>query len=85
MEKKKNREEEKEKMKSSMSDLEFFLFLVPPILVVLIILNLFKRKHKFPNLPPGDMGWPFLGETIGYLRPYSATTTGDFMQDHISR
>ncbi|KAF3646718.1 Cytochrome 90B1 [Capsicum annuum] len=31
------------------------------------------------------MGWPFLGETIGYLRPYSATTIGDFMQDHISR
>ncbi|KAF3650946.1 Cytochrome 90B1 [Capsicum annuum] len=69
----------------SMSDLEFFLFLVPPILAVLIILNLFKRKHKFPNLPLGDMGWPFLGETIGYLRPYSATTIGDFMQDHISR
>ncbi|KAF3625932.1 Cytochrome 90B1 [Capsicum annuum] len=69
----------------SMSDLEFFLFLVPPVLAVLIILNLFKRKHKFPNLPLGDMGWPFLGETIGYLRPYSATTIGDFMQDHISR
>ncbi|XP_059293223.1 cholesterol 22-monohydroxylase CYP90B51 [Lycium ferocissimum] len=68
-----------------MSDLEFFLFLVPPIFAVLIILNLFKRKQKFPNLPPGDMGWPFLGETIGYLRPYSATTIGDFMQDHISK
>ncbi|XP_016474150.2 cholesterol 22-monohydroxylase CYP90B51-like [Nicotiana tabacum] len=68
-----------------MSDLEFFLFLVPLIFAVLIVLNLFKRKQKFPNLPPGNMGWPFLGETIGYLKPYSATTIGDFMQHHISR
>lgn len=31
------------------------------------------------------MGWPFLGETIGYLKPYSATSVGEFMQQHISR
>ncbi|CAK9152418.1 unnamed protein product [Ilex paraguariensis] len=31
------------------------------------------------------MGWPFLGETIGYLKPYSATTIGEFMEQHISR
>ncbi|KAM7250189.1 hypothetical protein ACFE04_022072 [Oxalis oulophora] len=31
------------------------------------------------------MGWPFIGETIGYLKPYSATTIGDFMEQHISR
>ncbi|KAI3502899.1 hypothetical protein L1887_31285 [Cichorium endivia] len=31
------------------------------------------------------MGWPFIGETIGYLKPYSATTIGAFMEQHISR
>ncbi|CAL5444369.1 unnamed protein product [Camellia sinensis] len=33
----------------------------------------------------GNMGWPFFGETIGYLKPYSATTIGEFMEQHISR
>ncbi|KAK9129899.1 hypothetical protein Sjap_010386 [Stephania japonica] len=41
-----------------------------------------KRSHK---LPPGHMGWPFIGETIGYLKPHSATTIGDFMEQHIAR
>ncbi|KAH9663195.1 cytochrome P450 90B1 [Citrus sinensis] len=31
------------------------------------------------------MGWPFVGETIGYLKPYCATSTGEFMEQHISR
>ncbi|OMO84377.1 Cytochrome P450 [Corchorus olitorius] len=31
------------------------------------------------------MGWPFIGETIGYLKPYSAISVGEFMQQHISR
>ncbi|KAL2520561.1 Cytochrome [Forsythia ovata] len=33
----------------------------------------------------GNMGWPFLGETIAYLKPYTATTIGKFMEEHISR
>ncbi|GLT80006.1 hypothetical protein SLA2020_514690 [Shorea laevis] len=37
------------------------------------------------NLPPGNMGWPLIGETIGYLKPYSATSIGEFMQQRISR
>nr|6A15_A Chain A, Cytochrome P450 90B1 [Arabidopsis thaliana] len=43
-----------------------------------------NRKTRF-NLPPGKSGWPFLGETIGYLKPYTATTLGDFMQQHVSK
>lgn len=31
------------------------------------------------------MGLPFIGETIGYLKPYSATTVGKFMEQHVSR
>ncbi|KAG5069128.1 hypothetical protein JHK85_001505 [Glycine max] len=31
------------------------------------------------------MGWPFLGETIGYLNLYPAVTLGEFMENHIAR
>ncbi|XP_062102387.1 cholesterol 22-monohydroxylase CYP90B51 [Humulus lupulus] len=68
-----------------MSDSELVLCLLPSILALLLFFILIRRKQKRFNLPPGDMGWPFLGETIGYLRPYSATSIGDFMEQHISR
>ncbi|KAK9285321.1 hypothetical protein L1049_024512 [Liquidambar formosana] len=69
-----------------MSDLEFIVFLLPSILSLLLICYLIiKRKQTVLNLPPGNMGWPFLGETIGYLKPYSATSIGEFMEQHISR
>ncbi|KAL2497801.1 Cytochrome [Abeliophyllum distichum] len=67
-----------------MSDLEFILFLLGSAL--LLIFNLYRRKQNYSlNLPPGNMGWPFLGETIAYLKPYTATTIGKFMEEHISR
>lgn len=31
------------------------------------------------------MGWPFLGETISYLKPHPANTIGKYMEQHISR
>lgn len=73
-----------------MSDFEFFLYVSLLISTLFLILNLAKkRKHTTSspliNLPPGNMGWPFIGETIGYLKPYSATTIGAFMEQHISR
>ncbi|KAF9609448.1 hypothetical protein IFM89_016248 [Coptis chinensis] len=68
-----------------MSELDFIFSVAPAILALLLIWRLFKRKEKPLNLPPGNMGWPFLGETIGYLKPYSAITTGEFMEQHISR
>ncbi|KAK7309290.1 hypothetical protein RJT34_05882 [Clitoria ternatea] len=57
------------------------------VLLLTFIFILIKRKQAKPrlNLPPGKMGWPFLGETIGYLKPYSATTIGEFMEQHIAR
>ncbi|XP_028760404.1 cytochrome P450 90B1 [Neltuma alba] len=59
-----------------------FISLLLPLLLIFI---LFRRKQPRPNLPPGRMGWPFLGETIGYLKPYSATTVGEYMEQHIAR
>ncbi|GAV90900.1 p450 domain-containing protein [Cephalotus follicularis] len=68
-----------------MCEPELLLLLLPSILSLILILILTKRKPSRLNLPPGNMGWPFLGETIGYLRPYSATSIGEFMEQHISR
>lgn len=75
---------------ASMSDSEVILCLLPSIVAVFLFLILISRKKhqqqsRGLNLPPGNMGWPFLGETIGYLKPYCATSIGDFMEQHISR
>ncbi|OVA17629.1 Cytochrome P450 [Macleaya cordata] len=53
-----------------------FLFLVPAYLFV-------KLEPK--NLPDGNMGWPIIGETLGFLKPHKSNTLGDFLQDHCSR
>lgn len=69
---------------SSMSDLEFSLLVLLSILASFLISHILRRRKPY-QLPPGNMGWPFLGETIGYLKPYKATTLGKFMEEHISR
>ncbi|KAI4386752.1 hypothetical protein MLD38_004659 [Melastoma candidum] len=73
---------------SESDDLVFILLcLIAFLLTSVLVRRCFLRatRSRKLNLPPGDMGWPFLGETIGYLRPYSATTVGDFMSQHVSR
>lgn len=44
-----------------------------------------RTKKRRPNLPPGAVGWPFIGETFGYLRAHPATSIGQFMNQHIAR
>ncbi|KAG6473343.1 hypothetical protein ZIOFF_067258 [Zingiber officinale] len=60
-------------------------FLLLPTLAVLLSVKLIKWKRKQLNLPPGRRGWPFVGETFGYLKPHPATSVGQFMEQHISR
>ncbi|KAE8695364.1 Cytochrome P450 90B1 [Hibiscus syriacus] len=68
-----------------MPDSHHLFFFLPSILSLILFFLLIKRKQRRYNLPPGNMGWPFVGETMGYLRPYSATSVGEFMHHHISR
>ncbi|KAL9263148.1 Cholesterol 22-monohydroxylase CYP90B51-like protein [Drosera capensis] len=70
-----------------MSNMELIiLFIVVPLLISLILTEILFRKRKPTlNLPPGQRGFPLIGETFGYLKPCSATTLGDFMDQHILR
>ncbi|XP_074591709.1 steroid (22S)-hydroxylase-like [Curcuma longa] len=62
---------------------EFLLILLT--LAVLLSVKLIKWKRNQLNLPPGRQGWPFVGETFGYLKPHPATSVGQFMEQHILR
>ncbi|OAY70011.1 Cytochrome P450 90B1 [Ananas comosus] len=66
---------------------EFLLFLSLVLLPLLLYtyLTKWKRKKSKYNLPPGRVGWPFVGETFAYLEPHVATSIGQFMEHHISR
>ncbi|XP_077216705.1 cholesterol 22-monohydroxylase CYP90B52-like [Tasmannia lanceolata] len=69
-----------------MSAVVVLLFFLPPtILAMFLIWNSSKKQRKPLKIPPGNIGWPFIGETIAYLKPHLATSMGEFMEQHISR
>ncbi|KZV19410.1 hypothetical protein F511_08751 [Dorcoceras hygrometricum] len=40
---------------------------------------------NFGTVPKGNFGWPFLGETLSFLKPHPSTSTGTYIQDRFSR
>ncbi|CAA6657595.1 unnamed protein product [Spirodela intermedia] len=73
---------------------ELLLLLLRLLLVAVVSVAIFvylrrirwaRSPRKFSNLPPGRRGCPFIGESLGYLKPHPAISMGEFMEDHISR
>lgn len=65
---------------------ELPLLLLPALVALFFYVNLVRWKRmKRLNLPPAGGGWPFIGDTFAYLKPHLATSTGLFMEQHISR
>ncbi|KAL0914515.1 hypothetical protein M5K25_014864 [Dendrobium thyrsiflorum] len=71
-------------------------FLSSPILLItlitLLIIIIFRRRissdpeNKYRNLPPGHLGgWPFIGDTIPFMRPHSSASLGEYVDQQIAR
>ena len=67
----------------------FFLF---PTLLVLTVAVFGLRsgrdtswKKKGLRVPPGNMGWPLLGETIAFRKLHPCTSLGPYMEEHIQK
>ncbi|KAJ0795264.1 putative protopanaxadiol 6-hydroxylase [Helianthus annuus] len=59
----------------------FFLF---------IVLCFFLQTHRKKlatsnNLPPGSFGWPFLGETLEFIRSQTNGNPERFVRDRVER
>ncbi|KAH6830492.1 cytochrome P450 [Perilla frutescens var. hirtella] len=62
----------------------FTLFLGIAFVFKLFGISIFKENPA--GLPNGSMGhFPFLGETLAYLKPHKSNTLGFYLQDHCSR
>ncbi|XP_042426513.1 cytochrome P450 90B2-like isoform X1 [Zingiber officinale] len=70
-----------------MLTMEALLVLIAASILFLLVFQTSRRnsKPKPSNIPPGDMGWPFVGETLMFMKPSLSTTVGDFMEQHMAR
>ncbi|KAI5651178.1 hypothetical protein M9H77_37183 [Catharanthus roseus] len=62
----------------------FTLLLGLAVFKFILSRSLFVKKEP-ANIPHGSMGWPFIGETLGYLKPHHSNSIGSFLQDRCSR
>ncbi|MQM05742.1 hypothetical protein Taro_038546 [Colocasia esculenta] len=44
-----------------------------------------RRRAGAPSAPPGNTGWPLIGETIAFVKPHLSTSIGDFLVQRVSR
>ncbi|KAM0038634.1 putative cytochrome P450 [Helianthus debilis subsp. tardiflorus] len=62
--------------------------LLTPILLFIVLYifwNVYKTKRSKINLPPGGFGWPFLGESLAFLRACWDGVPERFVQERIEK
>lgn len=49
----------------------------------IVSLHFWRITRK--RAPPGNIGWPLLGETLPFLKPHPSTSTGPFLHHRVQR
>ncbi|KAI8533561.1 hypothetical protein RHMOL_Rhmol10G0020300 [Rhododendron molle] len=65
--------------------LAIFIGLALSFLHFLKLFSSFVKQEGPSNIPNGSMGWPFIGETLGYLIPHKSNSMGSYLESHCSR
>ncbi|MCD7450542.1 hypothetical protein HAX54_007002 [Datura stramonium] len=55
------------------------------ILMIILFVMIIKRKTKEVNYPPGSCGWPFLGETLDFLKANKEGKPENFVKERIEK
>ncbi|AES78542.1 putative cholesterol monooxygenase (side-chain-cleaving) [Medicago truncatula] len=55
------------------------------ILTFAYLVKYLSNQGSLHKLPHGTMGWPFIGETLKFLKPHRSNSLGSFLQERCSR
>ncbi|KAJ3697428.1 hypothetical protein LUZ61_001133 [Rhynchospora tenuis] len=69
----------------SIDHVSFYSLLLLVLSAIFLYVKHGKRKNWPKNLPPGSMGWPFIGETFDYLKQHPSFSLGRYLQSNIRR
>ncbi|KAF6139309.1 hypothetical protein GIB67_021519 [Kingdonia uniflora] len=61
------------------------IIFVAALILSCIVLLKYKCDRGHPNLPPGSLGWPFIGETLEFIRSSQKGSPESFIKDRMEK